>query len=53
MDINDSTKIKIKNYVLSLDKKAFIKAKVDKINILDLEKKIKETKLFTNLNEYL
>ena len=53
MDINDNTKIKIKNYVLSLAKKAFIKAKVDKINILDLEKKIKETKLFTNLNEYL
>lgn len=53
MDINDNTKIKMKNYVLYLAKKAFVKAKVDKINILDLEKKIRETKLFTNLNEYL
>lgn len=53
IDLDLKEKIKIKKFVYHLAKKQFSIAKLKNMNILEYEKKLAPTKLFSNLNEYI
>lgn len=53
IDISKKSKNLIEKLIMRESRKTFNSRKISNLNVLDLERKIRETRLFTNLNEYI
>ncbi len=53
INISKKSKNILEKLIIRESKKTFNSRKINNLNVLDLEKKIKDTRFFTNLNEYI
>jgi hypothetical protein len=53
INISKKSKNIIEKLIIRESKNTFNSRKINNLNVLDLEKKIKDTRFFTNLNEYI